>query len=168
MTPMQSMKPGIKLSLLVLWKSSEVSSSPNATMNFGKEKVDTHYSTHKKTTASIQAVVASKEKSHEKDSSKASAKAKASDGQQSDIKLDDDGFKTLKGRAKHLKKKIEVSECLEIVARVIAQDKDPESILVKEVKVTNEITPYGLESESESESILFDPRHSNTTIQYIH
>ncbi len=80
---------------------SEVSSSPDANVKFGEEKVDTHYSTHKNATAApCEAVAAEWEETDKRESSKASAKAKARDGQQSEIDLDDDGFKIPCGSTK--------------------------------------------------------------------
>ncbi len=81
---------------------SEVSSNPDAIVKFGEEKIDTHYSSHKKAMASRhEAVTADKT-----ESSKTFAKAKARDCQLSEIDLDDDGFIIPHGRAKcqrHLK-----------------------------------------------------------------
>ncbi len=121
------------------------SSSPDATMNFGEEIVDIHYSTHKKAmVAHHEAVGAELEETDKKESSKTSGKVKARDGQQAEIDLDDDGFKIRRGRAKRHRKKIEVTECLTVVTRVLVQDVDPDHNLVNEVKVIHEISPYGL------------------------
>ncbi len=110
-----------KLSGAQVILQSELSSSPDATINFGEERVDTRHSSHVATKPTLQqAADAGKEENAKTNSSKASAKAKAMDGQQSDIEFDDNGFKIPRSRAKHHKKKIEVTEHLRIVAKLLA------------------------------------------------
>ncbi len=108
-----------------------------------------HYSNHVVANPELQqTATASKEDSTKTEPSKASPKSKASDSQQSDVKVDDDSFKIPQGRARHQKKVIASAEYKEYIARVLGKELDPENNLLEEMLMTHVITPHGL-SEKE-------------------
>ncbi len=127
----------------------EVSSHPDAMKKFGEEQVETCFSTHKKATATLHAAVeAKKDETDQNDSSKAAAKskdkAKASDEQQSGGEVHDDGFKIPQGAAHYNQKNLKATECQKVMDRVLMRDLDPPENPVNVVRVTRELTPYGL------------------------
>ncbi len=94
---------------------------------------------------------------------------KADDEEKQKAEVDDKGFKIPQGIAHRNKKKLEADDRRKIVERILDRKLDPSGILADEVKVRQEIKPYGL-NEKEWRCYLIHLKntgHKNATLAQV-